>query len=448
MPEISETTAGSDGLFARTKRLLKRQRPNSAEAKSESESAIFSGLDREGEISGGTSKENSQDWAIERETRFTSNVWRLGRQDAGIGQPREQAEDVLKSKAELDWTERLARAQAAIHAKEAQLVEAEPVKERLEANVKSLESRLSLSSHTALAAPGRVAYLAWVYLGVGLLAFAGELPLSINLIDQGLRMNAPEQLTRLNNYSLIILAMILCIFGLAFKIAYDSGAEVLAMRKILEGTNEASRLFHQKRNPKLLFALVAAVLVVCCCASLRSIATFRNRIAEQNRVVTNLPKEGDMNNQQRGELEDANRKREDAGADTLKWLTITLPLFGAVSWISGAIKLQQNKEDRDAHHALKLARSELTSSTLKVASLRHEIQSAKERLAEEEREGKLKAFLLAIRLGIYRHGYGRGAILPEERPEGGFYDFHVAALRRWAGRQTRWYYMRSFSKDG
>lgn len=415
---------------------------------------VFSSLQAEGEIAG-AGKDGASDTSAQGETRFVSTIWRLGRQDSGIGQNQAEAEAVLTSKVDLDWIDRRSRAQAAIHDKDARLVSVNANKARLEKSVEALKlERWHLTGQPHLPPNRGLSPMAILYVVVGLLAFGAEFPLSVNLIDQGLRLTT-TQLSSVNDQAMWALALVLCIFGLAVKIWFDSAADALANRPHPQGQNNETdgknRVIRHRPWGKLLFLCVNCFLLFCCARATLSIAQLRTDLANESRIVTRIKAEraddGQLTPTQNDELKRAIDHRQESGGKTMVWLTITLPLFGAVSWITGATKFKQSKEDRAAYRSLMNAEKELADCSAEAGILEHEIKAAQERLKEEEEDGTTKAALLKTRIDVYRHGYSRGRILPEEKVEGSFYDFHVNALRRSAQRKVRSYALETIQND-
>jgi hypothetical protein len=400
----------------------------------------FSSFLPEAEIASGDAEEDKENPGFRvTETRFKSTIWRLGTQDAAIGQPIEVGEKVLEAKADLDWKDRRAQAQTAINRKEARLLVVDQDKARLEKKVEAVRLlRFRISSQPLLPPHRTTSVMALIYITVGLAAFIGEIPLSITLIRDGLRLITTD-LERVNGYAVFALTAMLCIFGLAVKLAYDSLTDWLARPCISETDPLRAQVMddtRRNRRSKIALLVVNLVLLACCGCSLMAISDLRAS-AEEMQAFTNIKDVSKADTGIQKKIREVNDARKDAGKRTMLWLTITLPLFGAVSWMAGTTRIKQDEEDRKAYTTLVKTESRLAETVDEAARLKHEIDRAKATLIEEESNESIKQALLQTRLDVYRHGYQRGWILPEERPNGSLYELHVKKLRQRTNRAMR-----------
>lgn len=412
-----------------------------ADGKSFENGRVFASLSAEGEVADGASSESR----VEEEARFVSAIWRLGRQDGGIGQLQADGEAVLTSKAELDWIERRSQAQAALCAKEAELQQCKERKADLDKDIATLRAQRWKHSDDPLLPPARTfGFIGPLYLCLGVLAFLAELPLAINLIDQGLRMkDAAVELESLGKQSAFALAVVLCILGMAAKISYDNWVHLFEGSPEDRHGPEVKRIARHKRVASALFLVLNVALLGCCAFSINSIAHLRGLVETESRLDSTR----NRNPQEETELRDVRSKRATAGDQTFFWLTVTLPLFGAVCWIGGTTALKRNLQDRRTHRALQQAEQALGKCRIKTAVLAHEVESGKARLKDETGEEGIKNALLNTRLEVFRHGYQRGNILPaEDVASASMYSLHLLALKRSMYRQLRKSAVRSISR--
>ena len=377
--------------------------------------------------------------------QFSSSISTLGKEDARAPQRPELAEAVLKSRVELDGMERRARALAAIEAKESRLQIVDQEKARLAENVDSLRLlRFRVSPHPLLPPRATVSLMALIYLVFGLVAFVAEVPLSIQLVNDGLRFNIDGQ-GDLTGQTALFLAFVLCLFGLGAKLAWDSFLDVRAKPSVRDDDtirDEVSKDWRHTRLSKICFLGVNGILTACTVCSLLAISNLRASV-EEYKPYKGLTDISTLSLDKQNDFKQVSARRVQAGKELMFWLTLTLPLLGAVSCITGASQLKADHEDRNAFRALKDNQTRLAKAVDESAKLKHDILSARQTVKQEEADGATQQAFLKMTLDIYRHGFARGHIIVEEHPQGSLYDLQLQALRRQANRRMRDYAERS-----
>ncbi len=377
------------------------------------------------------------------EPRFSSPLWLLGRRDGEIGQHASDSVEVIESRAELDWIDRRSRARRAVLAKSEGLERASERVGALEREVAVLRLERRLHSDAPLLEPeGRRPWMAFSYLLVGVLAFFAELPLALNLIDQGLRLDVAN-LVSVSRYATWGLAFAMCIFGLVAKMTYDCVTRILRTHPGSEPDARIASVLRSSRYASAVLLGVSLFAGYVCARSVISIAHLRGLVEIETRLYKSaMPAQPPTTDGERAEALDVagrarriSAERSDAGNDTFFWLTLSLPLFGSVALITASGDIRRLRQDRRAFAALCRAERVLEQRREEVARLKSEVAAAKERIKEEEQAGTSDAYL-RTNLAVFRHGYSRGVLAPRD-PSASLYDLYLNATKRRVFREIR-----------
>jgi hypothetical protein len=128
-------------------------------------------------------------------------------------------------------------------------------------------------------------------------------------------------------------------------------------------------------------------------------------------------------------------------AVALTLLTVTLPAFGALCLYAGTTQRSHQAQDQVVYRRLRQEERRLAAVRDRIAVMTADIATTTHRSEDENKGGEIKDAWLKTRMNIYKHGYERGKVLPEDRAPGdNLFDVHTEAMKRLARRRLREFY--------
>jgi len=237
--------------------------------------------------------------------------------------------------------------------------------------------------------------MAWVYLGLAVVAVFAELPLSGLTIAESIGHITKDQMAFLQSTATYSLTLMLCLTGFSLKLAYDA--------------------FEGRKKGAWLVPVLAICAFLLCSISIVDVAQLREAISKEQSALAESSgaENADRNGSEQAALTAEAEMSRWAGS-TFRWLTIALP------WFSGAciiVCLQQLRNFRRHDHALTvLSRVSPDLSSAERAQARLRLTLQKEEFAHQASNGSETDFR-GRAIAVYRHGFEAGQAELMRRPE-------------------------------